>query len=169
VRQSSDAIGQRGESIFVSLITKYEPGESRLFRPQFLGDKSPFVDFIVFLDEPGLTHLFFLVQVKATRKGYTVGERRLKVQVSEKHIQYLASCPAPTYVVGIDEETEVGYLVSANGEHMTALSSLSTGFLFDKLTIGRDNRAKLRQDVTTYWQQTPRSQAVSLFQDKSWR
>lgn len=52
---------------------------------------------------------------------------------------------------------------------MTALSSLSTGFVFDKLTIGRDNRAKLRQDVTTYWQQTPRSQAVSLFQDKSWR
>jgi len=164
VRQSSDAIGLRGEFIFAALITTFGSNGGRLFRPQFLGDKAHFVDFIVFLDEPDRTHLFFLVQVKATRAGYTSKERRLKVQISEQHIRELALCPAPTYVVGIDDEREVGYLVSVDGRSRSALSSMSTSH-----PLNHNNRERLRQEVVDFWQQTSQSGLVSLFQDDSGR
>ena len=164
MRQPGDAIGQRGEYIFAALITKFGLGGSRLFRPQFLGDKAHFVDFVVFLDEPGLTHLFFLVQVKATKAGYTSKERRLKVQVSQKHVRELVLCPAPTYIAGIDDEQEIGYLVSASETNLTALSSLSTSHRIDD-----GNCMRLRQEVIHFWQQRPQSEFVSLFQDENWR
>ena len=164
MRQPSDAIGLRGEFIFAALITTFSSSSVRLFRPQFLGDKAHFVDFIVFLDEPGQTHLFFLVQVKATRAGYTSREQRLRVQVSEQHVRELALCPAPAYVVGIDDEQEVGYLVSVDGRNQTALSSMNTSH-----PLNHNSRERLRQEVIDFWQQVPQSGPISSFRDDSWR
>ena len=54
------------------------------------------------------------------------------MQVKKESVLGITSYPAPTYIVGIDEVQEVGYLVSANGENLTSLSSLSTNFPINK-------------------------------------
>jgi hypothetical protein len=98
-----DAIGSRGENIFSNLISKFHSEHGPIFRPQFLGEKWPLVDFIVELVGEGRTTPYFFVQVRATRQGLTRVGRRLRVQVAEAEVRQLASYPSPTYIVGVDE------------------------------------------------------------------
>jgi hypothetical protein len=81
-----DALGQRGEALFTILMTAFEPGEQPLFRPQFLGDKWPYIDFFVELLGHDDIKPFFFVQVKTTRQGYTKRQHRLKIGVAEDKI-----------------------------------------------------------------------------------
>jgi hypothetical protein len=141
-----DALGQRGERIFEVLITKFHSDDDPIFKPQFLGDKWQYVDFIVELVGAVSCVPYFFVQVKTTRLGYTKKENRLKVQVKKESVIGIASYPAPTYIVGIDEIKEVGYLVSANGENLTSLSNLST-----KFPINEKNRQLLWDEVNDFW------------------
>ncbi|MBE9236895.1 DUF4365 domain-containing protein [Anabaena aphanizomenioides LEGE 00250] len=162
-----DALGQRGERIFEVLITKFHSDDGPIFKPQFLGDKWQYVDFIVELVGAGCYIPYFFVQVKTTRKGYTKKDNRLKVQVKKESVIGIASYPAPTYIVGIDEVQEVGYLVSANGENLTSLSSLSTNF-----PINKQNREILWDEVNNFWE--PYTQNIqkilsSQFTDQQWR
>jgi hypothetical protein len=159
-----DALGQRGERIFEVLITKFHSDASPIFKPQFLGDKWQYVDFIVELVGAGSYVPYFFVQVKTTRQGYTQKENRLKVKVKEESVIGIASYPAPTYIVGIDEIQEVGYLVSANGENLKSLSSLSTNF-----PINKQNREILWQEINNFWSQYSPKNLVSQFSDQQWR
>lgn len=160
----SDAIGQRGEAIAYVLLTKLHPTRGQLFRPQFLGDKWPFVDYLVALEDAGPLTPFFFVQVKTTRKGYTAKGKRLKVNVSESHIFGLASYPAPVYIIGVDEVSEAGYIVSANGENLSSLSSLSTEF-----PINATNQDRLWNEVRAYWGASTSPKLKSTFADLGWR
>lgn len=160
----SDILGQRGEAIFVSLITDPDALRGPLFRPQFLGEKWPVVDFIVELvGVQGHTPYFF-VQVKTTEAGFTARERRLKVKVKTASIERLALYPAPAYIVGIDANNEAGYIVSANGEHQTAVSSLSTRF-----SINAANRVLLWAEINAYWNVPPQPKLASAFYDPAWK
>lgn len=108
-----DVIGERGEAIFRVLITRRHPVDGFLFgSPRFLGEKNRTVDFLVELFHDAPVTPFLFVQVRSTRAGYT-GDGRLKVKVSGSHIERLVAYPAPTYIVGIDEARERGYLLSA--------------------------------------------------------
>ena len=89
------------------------------------------------------------------------------MQVKKESVLGITSYPAPTYIVGIDEVQEVGYLVSANGENLTSLSSLSTNF-----PINKQNREILWNEVNNFWQ--PYTQNIqkilsSQFTDQQWR
>ncbi|MEA5579300.1 DUF4365 domain-containing protein [Anabaena sp. UHCC 0451] len=159
-----DALGQRGERIFEVLITKFHSDAGPIFKPQFLGDKWQYVDFIVELVGAGSYIPYFFVQVKTTRQGYTKKDKRLKVQVKKESVIGIASYPAPTYIVGIDEVQEVGYLVSANGENLTSLSSLSTNF-----PINKQNREILWDEVNSFWSQYNNNNLASQFSDQQWR
>ena len=159
-----DAVGQRGEAIFYVLMTEFHGSAGPIFRPQFLGDKWPSVDYIVELQSAGPTTPFFFVQVRSTREGYTLRERRLKIKLTREQVRGLASYPAPTYIVGIDEVNEQGYLVSANGESIGSLSSLHTGF-----AINAANRTRLWSEVNAYWSTPSTPKLVSSFVDPSWR
>jgi hypothetical protein len=163
-KKMRDALGQRGERIFEVLITKFHLDTSPIFKPQFLGDKWQYVDFIVELVGAGSYIPYFFVQVKTTRQGYTKKENRLKVKVKEESVIGIASYPAPTYIVGIDDIQEVGYLVSANGENSKSLSSLSTNF-----PINKQNREILWHEVNNFWSQYSRKNLVSQFSDQQWR
>lgn len=166
-------IGSRGESIFYTLLTRRVdlPGQAipaggYLFEPQFLGDKWPFADYFVELrgTEPTL-NAFFFVQVKTTTLGYTQQKKRLKAGADAAKIQGLTAYPAPTYLVGIDQENEQGFLVSANNERQTRLPAVSTAFpLSDGLT-----RWTLWQEVLAYWQTPAIPKLVSAFVDPNWR
>lgn len=161
---NKDALGDRGEAIFRVLITEFDSVSGPIFRPYFLGEKWPVVDFIVELLGAGSTTPYFFVQVKTTRAGYTQKEKRLKVSVAGDDIRLLASYPAPTYVVGIDEINRDGFLVSANGENPRSLSSLSTQFAITSAT-----RRQLWEEVKDYWASLTDMRMTSRFTDPSWR
>jgi hypothetical protein len=170
-RATRDMIGDRGEAIFFSLLTKRVtgrnvPAKGYLFQPQFLGEKWPLVDYIVELRgiAPAVKPFFF-VQVKATTLGYTERENRLKVQMNVERVRGLAAYPAPTYLVGIDENMEKGYLVSVNGEQQTSLSSLSTAF---PLNVS-SNRRRLWEEVRAFWEIPTQPKLDSAFVDPDWR
>src|SRR5262245_34049516 len=109
-----DDIGSRGEAIFYVRITDFCGRSQPLFRPRFLGEKAQTLDYLVELVGAGERTPFFFVQVKTTREGYTKRSRppRLKVGVLRHDVGRLSLHLAPTYVVGIDERKEVGYILA---------------------------------------------------------
>ena len=121
----SDELGYRGEHLFRSIITRYVGGAEPLFRVKFLGDKWPLVDFLVELRNVMPATPYFFVQVRATRRSVT-REGRLRARASDSDMRRLAAHFAPTYLVGIDEANEKGYIISANGETSGGLSSFPT-------------------------------------------
>lgn len=159
-----DALGQRGEAIFTVLMTEFHSHAGPIFKPQFLGDKWQYVDFFVELVGAGSFIPYCFVQVKTTRKGYTQKARRLKVNVKKESVIGLASYPAPTYIVGIDEVQKTGYIVSANGENLSSLSSLST-----KFPINQQHREILWNEVNNFWNQYQYTNLVSQLSDQAWR
>src|SRR5262245_27581609 len=84
------------------------------FRQRVLGDRHPTLDYLVEL--VGSEAFFFFVQVKSTRQGYRKGRsiRQLRVNVGKEDVRRMTASPIPTYVVGIDEPGEVGYILSMN-------------------------------------------------------
>jgi len=160
-----DLLGKRGECLFGVMISRWHSNNRPIFDAVFLGDKQPCVDFIVqLLDAPIIAH--FYVQVKTTRQGYTKKDNRLKVKAKKQAVCTLADYPAPTYIIGIDDNNndEKGYIVSANGEYRAAMSSLSTQFPIDE-----PNRIKLWNEVKDFWIAKPSKPFPSVFKDTDWR
>ena len=159
-----EIIGERGEAIFRVLMTRKHPTRSYLFEhPRFLGEKKRAIDFLVELFHDESLIPFFFVQVRSTSEGYTQKEKRLKVQVTAEGIKRLVAYPVPTYVVGIDEPREQGYIVSANGECERGFSSLCTDYPldFNRLAI-------LWDEVVSYWASSASPAFKSAFYDSKW-
>lgn len=135
----SNEIGELGEGIFnVAISRDYK------FRPRHLGEKWPASDFYVELIGPSEI-FFFIVQVKATDKGIN-SKGKLRVQVPLKKLHDLNSYYCPTYVAGVDNDTEQVYLVSVNTKRRKGISSLPTKFVLNKA-----NREKLFNEVKNFW------------------
>jgi hypothetical protein len=161
----SDVIGDRGEAIFRVLITRMHPDRGYLFdSPRFLGEKKRTIDFWVELFHNDDLTPFFYVQVKSTANGYTQRENRLKVQVTERDMKRLAAYPAPTYLVGIDEVKEEGYILSANGECQTGMASFCTNY-----PLNSNNLVLLWEEVANYWRAPTYPRFQSKFCDPIWR
>lgn len=141
-----DDIGSHGEYIFAARIMNFCGRELPYFRPRFLGEKAQTIDYLVELINAGDRPLFFFVQVKTTRQGYTKRERRLKISMSRDDVQRFASIPAPTYLVGIDEPGEVGYILAILHGMSEAIPSLPTNFPLDCT-----NLPKLYEEVEQFW------------------
>jgi hypothetical protein len=163
-KKMRDALGRRGESLFDVLITEFHSDDGPIFKPQFLGEKWQYVDFIVELVGAGSYIPYFFVQVKTTRQGYTKKDKRLKVKVEKESIIGIASYLAPTYIVGIDDIQGTGYIVSANGENLKSLSSLSTEF-----PINKQNREILWNEVNDFWKPYTQNKQKNLSSKFKWR
>jgi len=87
----------------------------------------------------------------------------LKVAIRGAQLQRLAEYPAPTYVIGIDERRERGYIVSANGESPNGFSSMCTNY-----PLTSDVLAMLHTEVGAYWASGPEG-FRSMFIDGRWR
>lgn len=146
---ASDDLGTRGEALCHLLLTNFCGRSRPYFVPRFLGDKFITFDFLVELTGTSGGTPFFFVQVKTTSTGYTTdkrGNRKLKVRVTRGDLLRMKNYPAPTYVIGIDEATQVGYIVSTNGDCPATLNGLPTTH-----ELNCANLAALWQEVTTYW------------------
>lgn len=154
---SKDDIGDRGQWMFSLIMTELCGRDEPFFRPRFLGDKYPTFDYILELvDQP---EYFFFVQVKTTTKGYTQNPVRLKVHVSQVDVDRMVACPAPAYVVGIDESSQKGYLLSVN-EPRDHVASLTTRF-----EIGCTVLSELSDEVRQFWSTRTMVLAASKFKE----
>ena len=147
---NKNIIGQRGENLFATIISKFIINENaHLFSPEFLGDKYPSVDYIVDLLKYNKSKAFFFVSVRSTRIGYTKKEKKLKVKFPKNNLDNLKKIPIPTYLVGIDEENEKGYIISVQNLKVDKISSLST-----KYPINQKNIVLLWNEVKNYWKKS---------------
>lgn len=145
-RTDSNRIGSRGENIFAVLITN--PCGGRFwFDEVYLGEKAETADFLVRLVEPSSGYGIFYVQVKSSA-GHYVGKgssRKLRRTVSASDINKLKRYEAPVYVVGVDTESEEGFLmgVTASSERMNGIPT------YHRLDCGTIER--LWNEVNDYW------------------
>lgn len=137
-------IGDRGEFIFSVLISQ-KTRNGYLFKPHFLGEKWPTADFYVELfdtDKP----MFCFFQIKATTKGYTKTDKKLLASLNAKSAETLLNMPAPTYLIGIDETKEKGYIVSTNEDPFKAVNNIPTTY-----PLNKNNLVKLWKEVKEFW------------------
>jgi hypothetical protein len=154
-----DYIGKRVEVVFAYLIGKKCNGRF-WFHCDFLGDKAESKDFTVTLIDAPSGEATFFVQVKATTTGYsgTGANRKLKVKVSKKDIKKLKRVTGPAYVVGIDIDLEVGFLVAFTDATGESLSAVPCTHRIDCNLI-----RKLWREVEQYWAQRNMLPQQSLF------
>jgi hypothetical protein len=154
-----DLVGERGQDFAFLALTEPVGKKASLFRPRFLGDKYPAIDYIVELvDAPAPFTPFFFVQVKATQTGYTQAGH-LRVQVTEDTMRRLIAYPVPTYIIGVDNERRgVSYIVAALPGGSTHYPSLPT----DHRLTGRTLR-HLFDEVLGFWQQHAATFTTSRF------
>ena len=129
----ANELEQSVKDIFVGLMTEAHSDNGAIFNIRFLDDNLPHVDCIVELVGQKDYLPFCYVLLKGTKAGYTKKDNRLKVKFSQESIAGLSLYPAPTYIVGIDEKKETGYIISANGEDNSSISSIPTEFPINPL------------------------------------
>ena len=141
----NNALGERGESIFKTRITK-----ENLLSIYFLGEKAPIVDFLLEINDKD-TPYPFMVQVKSTTTGYNK-EGKLKVRVTIEKYKALFERPLPTYIAGVDIKNETVYICSAFSDKKN-LKSMDTKYRLKFSSPIRTKRVLelLKQDVIDYW------------------
>lgn len=151
-------LGLRGESWFQLNICKKGMSGHPLFRPTHLGSQWPTVDYLVeALGQEGHPSAFFFAQVKSSANA---NGGVIPVTVRGEMLRRLAAIPAPTYIFGIDDVEESGYILSVNG-HRGPLRSVPRTFPLDV-----ENRERLWHEVVGFWhQRTVQMPFTSLFQD----
>lgn len=157
----NDYSGRRGESLAAVLLTRLWGQAQPLFVPYFLGEKAETLDFLVELIGAGPSTPFFFIQVKTTQKGYTrsaSAERRLRVQMSVDELRRLADRPVPTYVVGIEEREEAGYLLCISAAPESGFSCFPTSFPMNGPSL-----QLLWEEVKEYWERHAPPPLVSKF------
>ena len=146
---STDLIGDFGELLAAVDLSRPVKGKYRrpLFKPSHLGAKYPSVDFIVDVLGPDFTSLgFFFVQVKSTSQAGDP-RNRLPIQVEGEKFNSLARLPAPTYLIGVDMNSETSHIVAAHKPRSTAVSSITRRFrLCDDST-----KIDLYKEVLEFW------------------
>jgi hypothetical protein len=141
-RIDTNAIGQRGESIFYLKLSVLH-GTRPLFRAAQLGEKWPVIDFAVELyRKPGQ---LFLVQVKATQMPINPVKGRLPIDVKPEHVKLLLSSPIPAYLVGVHEPTEEAFLVAPRT--LRRIRDITTAFPLSDPKV----RIDLCQEVRRFW------------------
>jgi hypothetical protein len=157
-----DYIGGRGESIAFSCLTRIWGKDRELpyFWPHYLGEKAQTLDYLVYLLDAGESTPFFFVQVKTTQKELTRTQTppRLRVEVSAGDVRRMVVHPAPTYVIGVAEETERAFFISIHGEMGEAIPSITTAHELNGATLKR-----LWDEVLEFWRCRDMSRTSSYF------
>lgn len=121
-----DYVGSRGEALFAEMITDWCGEDEPWFQSVSLGEKYPAKDFMVDLVNPSCGQANFYVQVKASRGKYTGtgATRKLKVGITRTAMAVLKKTPGPVFVVGIDIDTKIGYVVQITQQTGDTLPSI---------------------------------------------
>lgn len=143
-----DVTGFRGELLVELCLTDYSNFPAPLFRPGFLGDKWPAIDFYVELSSSTGVGMYFFGQAKATTSKLTPRSRVLSISSDRDDVRRLLKIPAPTYILGIHEPTK---RVFARAVHAgTPIKSITSIPLKNELTSA--NLQRLHDEVISHWQ-----------------
>jgi hypothetical protein len=157
--QLRDVTGFRGEKIVELRLTDYKSFSKPLFRPGFLGDKWPAIDFYVELTAVRGKRLYFFVQVKATSGRLIRTSKDLKISTKKQDIDRLLRIPGPTYLLGVHEPTERVFVRSVHtGVPVKAITKIPLRY---ELTAA--NLRVLYNEVRNYWSTTRHKPTSSVF------
>lgn len=150
----NDVVGSRGEGVFYLATTEYRAFRHPLFRPYFLGEKCPDVDFLVTLW--GARGIFF-VQVRSTSHALT--STSIRVRLSRPERARFANLPGPTYLAGIHEPSKRCFIRSIDRGSQAGVTSIP---LTHELTPG--NLQLLYNEVRDFWTMGPYKPQRSVFE-----
>ena len=153
-----DLVGRRGELVFEERITDYRAFAGPLFRPAFLGDKWPAIDYYVELLEVRGVTPFFFAQVKTTASDLPAAAAHLEVRVGKRNLKRLYERPGPTYLVGVHEPTRRAFALCV---HLRPMQDVYRIPVACELTP--ENLAILHREVSSFWALHPGKPAVSFF------
>ena len=139
-----EVTGFRGEKMVELCLTNYKDFDAPLFRPGFLGDKWPSIDFYVELQAVHKRKPYFFAQAKATAAGLS---QSLSISVKKKDIERLLQIPGPTYIFGVHEPSGRVFVRSVHvGTPVKAITRipLSHELTSEKLRI-------LHDEVREFW------------------
>lgn len=154
-----DVTGFRGEKIVELCLTDYQAFRKPLFRPGFLGDKWPAIDFYVELTAVPGKRPYFFGQVKATTSKLTATSKNLSVSTKKEDIQRLLRIPGPTYILGVHEPSKRVFVRSVHtGVAVKAITRIPLTY---ELTSA--NLKKLHDEVRDYWATSYHKPTSSVF------
>lgn len=157
--QFQDVTGFRGEKIVELCLTDYSAFPAPLFRPGFLGDKWPSIDFYVELNEVRGKRPFFFVQVKTTSTSLTPQAKSLSISSTKRDIAHLLQIPGPTYIFGVHEPSRRVFAKSVHaGIAMKAITRVQS---MHELTSA--NLRLLYEEVEEFWRTTRHKPTDSVF------
>jgi hypothetical protein len=139
-----EVTGFRGEKILELCLTDYKDFSGPLFRPGFLGDKWPAIDFYVELQAVRKRKPYFFAQAKATTAKLS---RNLKISTKKADIERLLQIPGPTYIFGIHEPSGRVFVRSVHrGTPVQAITRIPVS---NELT--RKKIRALHDEVQEFW------------------
>lgn len=139
-----EVTGFRGEKILELCLTDYAEFATPLFRPGFLGDKWPSIDFYVELQDAGKRRPYFFAQAKATRAKLLQG---ISITAKKRDIERLLQIPGPTYIFGIHEPSRRVFVRSVHaGTPLKAITRIP----FSHELTGKKLRT-LHDEVREFW------------------
>lgn len=154
-----DVTGFRGEKIIELCLTDYAAFPGPLFRPGFLGDKWPAIDFYVELTGVPQRRLYFFVQVKTTAAKLTASSTHLVISAARRDVGRLLQIPGPTYIMGVHEPSKRVFVRSVHaGIPEKAITRIP---LTHELTSA--NLRRLHHEVRAYWRTTRHKPTFSVF------
>lgn len=153
-----DIIGFRGEKI-VELTLTNDTTAGTLFRPGFLGDKWPAVDFYVELNHVAGSRPYFFAQAKTTTADLGPRADNLAIRTKAEDIGRLLELPGPTYILGVHEPTHRVFIRAVHsGVPRTAITKIPLAY-----ELHHDNLQKLHAEVSDFWRSTRHKPSTSEF------
>jgi Domain of unknown function (DUF4365) len=154
-----DVVGFRGEKLVELRLTDYSQFERPLFRPGFLGDKWPAIDFYVELNSVRGKRPYFFAQVKATSSLLTPESAHLAISSRKGDVERLLRIPGPTYIFGVHEPSNRVFVRSVNAR--TSVQAVTRIPVAYELTS--TNLEALHREVRDYWSANDHKPAASVF------
>jgi hypothetical protein len=153
-----DIVGSRGENKLELCLTDYEHYDFPLFKPGFLGDKWPVVDFYVELLR-SRQKCFFFAQAKATSSNLGPNDAFIRISSKRGDIRGLKKIPGPTYIFGIHEPSGRVFIRCVHSR--TPIRAITRIPVANELTPAR--LMTLHQEVRGFWQTNDFKPTTSAF------
>jgi hypothetical protein len=155
-----DVTGSEGERIVASLLTNYEASPEPLFRPAFLGDKWPTIDFYVEFWNLSRKRPYFFVQAKTTSTDLMEKRRLLRISSKKQDVARLLAHPGPTYIFGVHEPSRRVFIRSVHrGTPVRAFTQIPFS---NELTS--NNLKMLYDEVERFWNSASYKPQSSVFE-----
>lgn len=154
-----DITGYRGEKILELCLTDYTGLPEPLFRPGFLGDKWPAIDFYIELTTIPGKRPYFFGQVKTTTSQLAPESKTLGISTKKEDIEHLLAIPGPTYIFGVHEPTKKVYIRSVHwGVPIKAITSIPLAYELRSQAL-----QTLHHEVCNYWEGSDHKPTFSVF------